>query len=516
MKKIFSVALLIFLGTNAMQAQQKSYPLTFDSKKYQTKTLTFEGKSFEVRAYENIVYVSHPVDTTYQKINIYIPEAYFQGKSINGYTAKTAPIFYPNKVGGYMPAKPGKTEPDKMGMMPPLNGEVPSNPAAKPDANQQTSQAPQVSTVVAALANGYVVASAGARGRTTKDAKGNYTGKAPAAIVDLKAAVRYLKFNDAKMPGDADKIIPNGTSAGGAMSTLLGGTGNHPDYEPYLKELGAAEGTDNIFAVSAYCPITNLDHADMAYEWQLNGVNDYKKIDASMLDYHVERKEITGKLSEEEIEVSKQLKALFPAYVNSLDLKDDNGNPLTLEENGEGPFKEWVKSFVITSAQIALDNDTDLAGRDWLSIKDGKVTDLDFDAYVHYMQRQKTPPAFDGLDLSTGENQEFGTETIDKQHFTDFAMEHSTVDGATRADETVVKMMNAMYYIDDEKTTVAKHWRIRHGTYDKDGGLAVPVILGTHLKNKGYDVDLALPWDRPHSGDYDLDELFNWIDNVCK
>ncbi|MFM2342002.1 MAG: hypothetical protein RLZZ592_1655, partial [Pseudomonadota bacterium] len=30
----------------------------------------------------------------------------------------------------------------------------------------------------------------------------------------------------------------------------------------------------------------------------------------------------------------------------------------------------------------------------------------------------------------------------------------------------------------------------------------------------GIDVDLALPWDRPHSGDYDLDELFAWIDRV--
>jgi hypothetical protein len=38
------------------------------------------------------------------------------------------------------------------------------------------------------------------------------------------------------------------------------------------------------------------------------------------------------------------------------------------------------------------------------------VTDLDFDAYVRYMQRQKTPPAFDALDLSTPETQEFGTE----------------------------------------------------------------------------------------------------------
>ena len=81
MKKIFCVALLIFLDTNALQAQQKSYPLTFDSKKYQSKTLTFEGKSFEVRAYENIVYVSNPVDTTYQKSTFTFPKPIFKEKA---------------------------------------------------------------------------------------------------------------------------------------------------------------------------------------------------------------------------------------------------------------------------------------------------------------------------------------------------------------------------------------------------------------------------------------------------
>jgi len=25
-----------------------------------------------------------------------------------------------------------------------------------------------------------------------------------------------------------------------------------------------------------------------------------------------------------------------------------------------------------------------------------------------------------------------------------------------------------------------------------------------------------LPWEIPHSGDYDLDELFQWIDGICK
>ena len=69
------------------------------------------------------------------------------------------------------------------------------------------------------------------------------------------------------MPGDAEKIISNGTSAGGALSALLGASGNHDDYAAALKEAGAAEERDHIFAVSAYCPSTNLKHVDVAYEW---------------------------------------------------------------------------------------------------------------------------------------------------------------------------------------------------------------------------------------------------------
>ncbi len=47
--------------------------------------------------------------------------------------------------------------------------------------------------MLVALSQGYVVAAPGARGRTTQAADdGTYTGKAPALIVDMKAAVRYL------------------------------------------------------------------------------------------------------------------------------------------------------------------------------------------------------------------------------------------------------------------------------------------------------------------------------------
>ena len=75
-----------------------------------------------------------------------------------------------------------------------------------------------------------------------------YTGRAPKAILDLKAAIRYLRHFDKQMPGDAERIITDGTSAGGAMSALMGATGNNPEYAELLKAMGAADERDDVFA----------------------------------------------------------------------------------------------------------------------------------------------------------------------------------------------------------------------------------------------------------------------------
>lgn len=511
-----SLTILLSLVATSGAFAQNPYSINFNPAHFVTQTLALNGVQIRVRAFENIVYVQNPVDTIYQKTNIYVPEEYFTGKTINGYSAATAPIFFPNQVGGYMPATalntgrrgfPGGGMPGG----PPPGGGPAGMPGANVPAGGPGSGGNQPSSVLLALSKGYVVASAGARGRTTKDANGVYTGKAPAVIVDLKAAIRYLKFNDKQMPGDANKIISNGTSAGGALSALLGATGNNADFEPYLKTLGAAKATDDIFAVSAYCPITNLDHSDMAYEWQFNGVNTYSSRFGPMSS----NGQGGTALNKKQIAVSDDLKSQFPDYVNALKLKGTDGKVLTLDKQGNGNFKELVKSYVISSAQTALTAGTDLSAYQWLTIKGGKITAIDFDAYVGYMQRQKTPAAFDALDLSTPENQLFGTAQIDKQHFTNFAKQNSA-SGSTLANAQEVKMMNPMDYIGAPKTKTAKHWRIRHGTYDKDTGLALPVILSTYLMNKGYDVNFALPWNKPHSGDYDLEELFQWTDSICK
>lgn len=505
---ILVLALLIMpLATvSANSGATGGYSLVFDTTNYTVKTLTLNDKTITYRAYENIVYVKYPVDTNYEIMNIYVPEEYYEGKSIGGYTFKTAPIFLPNTVGGYMPGAPGSPGQD------------------------DRSGGPNAAFV--ALSKGYVVAEPGVRGRTTQDEKGLYTGKAPACIVDLKAAVRYLHYNDKIMPGDAEKIISNGTSAGGALSALLGVTGNNKDYEPYLKAIGAANARDDIFVASIYCPITNLDNADMAYEWLFNGINDYSRMvfSGGAMPSPGQAKppmnqgtrpanmpkpsEVKGAMTAEQIKISDELKPLFPAYLNSLGLKKNDGTVLTLDANGDGTFKDYVKSFVIASAQKALDNGTDLSGMTWITIQDGTVTDIDFDNYVKYATRMKAASAFDGVDLTTGENELFGTATIKAQHFTQFSKDHSTVAGSI-ADATIVKMMNPMNYIGTKGTTTAQHWRIRHGAIDRDTSLAIPVILATKLESKGFDVDFAMPWGQGHGGDYDLDELFAWIDKIC-
>ena len=68
-----------------------------------------------------------------------------------------------------------------------------------------------------------------------------------------------------------------------------------------------------------------------------------------------------------------------------------------------------------------------------------------------------------------------------------------------------------MNYIGTGRSTVASYWYIRHGAKDRDTSFLVPINLATKLQNAGMNVDFFIPWNRPHSGDYNLDDLFSWI-----
>ena len=476
--------------------------LAFDAKNYESMSTTVDNKEIKYRAFEYIPYVANPIDIDQQYMNIYVPEEYFNNGTINGYNTQTAPIFMPNAVGGYMPSQ---------AMTPKMENGKPNS-------------------VLYALSRGYVVASPATRGRTNKASDGNFIGKAPAVIVDLQAATAYLHANDSAMPGNANRIITNGTSAGGGVSLLQGATGNSSDFQPYLQALGAATAATNVYAVSAYAPITNLDAADMAYEWSYNGISSFNKVTVSPGELpqanvggtpaQPQRTMQRVNLNADDLAYSKMLSEHFPDYVNNLQLRDSLGRVLKLDKNGNGTFKNYVKEFIVAAANKAQAKGTDLSKHTYLvrDNKTGTIKDINWEAYNHFVSRSKAPGAFDSRSNDTGENSLFGTSITDNNHFTITAALHDTTANQDIYVENakIVTMMNPMNYLGSPAATNARFYRIRYGTADSNTSVAIPLIVGTRAQNLGYRVDMTTPFDVDHSGDYDLEELFNWMDNIVK
>jgi hypothetical protein len=351
-----------------------------------------------------------------------------------------------------------------------------------------------------ALAAGYVVVIPGVRGRDNKAADGTYFGKAPAAIVDLKAAVRYIRHNKGIMPGNMDWIVSSGCSAGGALSALLGASGNSPLYEPYLKEIGAAEEQDNIFASGCGSPVTDLDHADLSYEWAFGA-----------------SKSRSGSVDPK---ISAALRSAFPAYEASLDLQGKNGfGPVTADNLDAYLVREYFGP-AATQYLLKLPEDKRVAylqQNPWLKW-DGKTAQFSYiELAAQHITRMKLPPAFDSLTLRSPETNEFGDKTTDSRHFTDFSLQQGTGSTDARIDpelRQIVHMMNPMYFTVSKNPGAAQHWWIRHGGIETDSAPTSAVNLALSLENMGRDVNAAIFWDAGHCQDLDPQGFITWIDNI--
>lgn len=239
-----------------------------------------------------IPYCETPADTAYETLAVFVPGDYFSGTdngdgtytckvnsdaNVNGYTAQSAPIVMPIETPGY------------------------SAQAALTGYTSLTEY----------MEAGLVYVHAGCRGRDAG---------APAGVTDLKAAIRYLRYTDETTPGDAEKIFVFGMSGGGAQSAIVGAAGDSALYEPYLEQIGAVQGvSDAVYGSMDWCPITNLDSADEAYEWMM-GVT-------------------RSGLSDDEQAISDALAASFADYINQAGIKDEAGNVLTLEESADGIYQ---------------------------------------------------------------------------------------------------------------------------------------------------------------------------------
>lgn len=400
----------------------------------------------------------------------------------------------------------------------------------------------------AALKAGYVYVDVGTRGRGIVAADGTAPGKAPAAVVDAKAAIRWLRLNDAALPGSAERIVITGTSGGGGLSAVVGASGDSADFLPELSEIGAAgvaaDGTssmsDAVFAVIAYCPITDLGHADLAYEWLFRSARGAATVAG-------------GQWSDRADAASAELAAGYADYLDGLGLKLSDGSALTAATMAgaiDAEVRAEVKRHLATGGTVpALGEPFTLQIRDatvdvpntWLSVDGGKVTGIDHDAFVAFVATAtalKPVPAFDRTantgNLSMGgENSLFGAATQDYANFTPYGWNANEVPGdGSGVDDTgmdwvtwivgpgasqarQLKLINPLAYLGTD-AKAAPYWRIRHGMIDRDTAFAVPVALSRAVAGDPdvAEVDFAMPWMVGHSGDYDVQDAYDWLSGV--
>ena len=306
------VAFLLILLSVSCFAENEHLPAKIDMTAWQ-----YEAAD-DVYWQVGLSYAATPANESFETMGIFVPGAYFtaaangdgtytcsvnESGTVGQYTALTAPLILPVNTPGYssMSAPTGYTSSMGYGSIADYTGE------------------------------GIIVLFAGARGRDAG---------APAGVTDFKAALRYARYNKDSLPGDMDSIFTLGMSGGGAQSALLGASGNSDLYTPYLMAIGAVmTESDAVKGSMCWCPITNLDVADEAYEWNMGSTR--------------------SGLSSDEQTYSDGMALAFATYINQLGLIDENGNALLLVESDEGIYQsgsyyDYVKDVIETSLEHFL------------------------------------------------------------------------------------------------------------------------------------------------------------------
>ena len=506
-----------------------------------TKTLItplIDGQPLKVDYYV-APYVANPNRPEDQRINIYVPET----------ATPKSPVLFVINNGGWFMDDYFRTLDDSAGI------------AIRDGVNYQTDINTNADTAkgreqfsAMALKRGFVVVSYGARGRNNGATDGLYLGHSPATATDTKAAIRYLRANREFLKNiDTGKIIANGTSGGGAMTSLICASGNNSDFFPYLYEIGAAgitrnpDGTftsdpaigDNVFAGMAYCPITDLGNADAAYEFLYNSTR-AKLFEDGKLAYDVASNDDVMRRSD-------ALKARYASYVDSLGLKRKDGTPLT-SENLEGEIIKLMRTEIEESInEIGIEKmRADIEGSDWhannwLTLNDDGTYTYDFEAHKYFVAmntKLKIAPAFSNSGLYEPQQQNednlFGTREEPYSPFEFLSWNEDTVKNTVGKDNTgldwddymktdagkalaqQIKMTCPFDYLSHDKSDVAPYWYVRWGMKDRDSSFALETVFYHELLNckdiKNLNFEFA--WLFPHSGNYDGNEAFAWLDSV--
>ena len=533
MSRIFSVLFFSFIIFSNINFSLEKLENTLDFDKTNWSFDSTNGVYYQI----GVVYCLNTTNTDYQSFGIYVPKEYLtctqsgekysceinsSGKK-ESFTASTAPIVMPVNTPGYSAMKAPTTY--------------------------------EYNTVSEFIKKGIIYLNAGCRGRY--ETSTTFTSGAPWAVVDLKTAIRYVRYNKKLIPGDKDKIYTFGMSGGGAQSCLMGVTGNSELFTKYLEANGAAmkdsEGKDikdNIKGSQCWCPITNLDTADEAYEWNMG-------------QYYSTGTRADGTFTKL---LSDDLAAEYVKYVNAIKLKDPKGNELTLTETNKGSYYDFLKSVIEESLNnffkdttfpytpdtrpgpfpphteselsVTYNNISEYIaaknnGTEWLlydeATKKASITSVG-DFVKNCKNARKNVGAFDDLNWGQAENQVFGTSPDEKvKHFDqilynllntnkakyegkegwkdtypeEYLNDFGDVDSIGNNVTTRLNMYNPMYYLIDYyggngTSDVADYFRINTGIAQSDTGNVVEMNLYLALLNYGKNVEFTTVWEKEH------------------
>ena len=478
----------------------------------------------------NVVYCARPESARIQHLDIYVPTEYVKEATDNGdgtftltfdeeavftnlngtaYTVKTAPIIYQNTIDGY-----------KEGYSITLGTETKGI-----HLNADRSGKSVYGDYVRA---GYIYVCAGSRG-VDSEGLDETRGTAPDQIVDLKAGVRYLKANDAVLPGDANKIIAVGGSAGGSCAALLGVSGNAEVFYPYLEKIGAVmDVTDDIFGARVQAPIANVDVADMAYEYLHSTEVNYRQMGPNGGD---------RTFDDFQIALQRELVAAFETYLTGLGFDAatfKDGYLAAINEALEVYTTRWLDKEQYGSAEGFAN------AYEGVSYADGKVTADSFEAFISsFMTRGKSIMAFDTEARKSWEAKLFG-----EAHFSTsllavlekmaadgheeagrLAAEYTQPDTGVNAEgrQDLVKMMSCMSYLTGEiQSDIARHWRFNNSTMDGDVGSLMAYMMSRYMREQlGIeDVDFYLGIDKISPAghgypDFCFLDVEAYIDRMC-
>ena len=500
-----------------------------------------DGKELKVVWYV-APYVAKPNRPEEQLINIYVPEN----------ASEKSPVLFVVNNGGWFMDDYNDTVTDRAGIA--IKDGV--NYLTDFDTKADTAKGRQQFSAMA-LKRGFVVVSYGARGRNNGATNGEYLGHSPATATDTKAAIRYLRANKNFLKTiNTDRIVVNGTSGGGAMTALIAASGNSPDFFEYLFEIGAAGITktedgkflsnpeigDNIFATMSYCPITDLGHADSAYEFTYNSTRAKLFADKN-LDYSD-----AGVSNEEIMRKSTSLKEDYAKYVNALELKRKDGSLLTGENLEQEIIKlmkteidESIKEIGIEKMKADIET-SKWHGNNWLIFNDDGSYSYDFEEHKYFVamnQKLKIAPAFSNSGLYEPQQQNednlFGTRNESYCPFEFLSWNEDKVKNTVGKDDTglnweefmktetgknlalQIKMTCPFDYLSKEtNVTTAPNWYVRWGMKDRDSSFALETVFYHELLNNKNikNLNFEFAWLFPHSGNYDAKEAFAWLDSI--